>query len=60
MRDSFLFDASLLFFVVWTMTAAALALAAFRHDLIPWKAASDQSRTGLSIRPALPRLRSER
>lgn len=60
MRDSFLFDASSLFFLVWTMTVAALALDAFRRDLIPSKAANDQSRPGPSIRPALARLRSQR
>ncbi len=61
MRDSFLFDASSLFFLVWSMTVAALALAAFRHDLIPSKTASDKSRTGPPVRPALAsHLRSER
>lgn len=50
MRDSLLFDASSLFFLVWTMTVAALALAAFRRDLIPSKAANHQSRTGPSVR----------
>lgn len=61
MRDSFLFDASSLFFLVWTITVAALAFAAFRRDLIPSKAASDESRTGPPVRPALvAHLRSER
>ena len=60
MRESFLFDASSLFFLVWTMTVTALALAAFRHDLIPSKGASGESPTGPSIRPAPARLRSER
>ena len=60
MRDSLLFDASSLFFLVWTMTVAALALAALRRDLIPSKAANDQSRPGPFIRPALARLRSQR
>ena len=60
MHDSFLFDASSLFFLVWTMTVAALALAAFRRDLIPSRAASDQSRSGPVYQAALARLRSER
>ena len=61
MRDSFLFDASSLFFLVWTMTVTALALSAFRRDLIPSKAASEETRTGPPVRPALvARLTSER
>ena len=60
MRDSFLFDASSLFFLVWSMTVGSLALAAFKHDLIPSKTASDVSRTGHPVRPALvARLTSE-
>jgi hypothetical protein len=60
MRDSFLFDASSLFFVVWSLTVTALALATFRRDLIPSKTASDKSRIGPPVRPALVRhLRSE-
>lgn len=60
MRDSFLFDASSLFFLVWSMTIAGFALAAFRRDLIPSKAASDESRYGPPVRPALvARLKSE-
>jgi hypothetical protein len=61
MRESFLFDASSLFFFVWSMTVTALALAAFRHDLIPSKAASEETGTGPSVRPDLvARLTSER
>jgi hypothetical protein len=60
MRDSFLFDASSLFFLVWSMTVTALALAAFKHDLIPSKTASEDPRTGPPVRPALvARLTSE-
>ena len=61
MRESFLFDASSLFFLVWSMTVAALALTAFRHDLIPSKTASNELPTGSPVRPALvARLTSER
>jgi hypothetical protein len=57
MHDSLLFEAGFLFFLVWSMTIVGLALAAFRHDLIPSKATTDKSRSGPPVTPA--RLRSE-
>lgn len=60
MSYSLLFDASSLFFVVWSLTIAAFAMAAFRLDLIPSKTASDKSRIGPPGRPApVAHLRSE-
>jgi hypothetical protein len=36
--DSFLSDAAWLFFAAWTVMVAAVTVAAFGRDLLPWTA----------------------
>jgi hypothetical protein len=42
--DSFLFDASSLFFIVWTLTIMALCAATFGRDVLPSNSAPEGTR----------------
>jgi hypothetical protein len=55
MTDSLLFEVSSIFFVLWTLTIMAVAVAAFGRDLLP-----SNARVGRRLTPHLPSsLRSE-
>jgi hypothetical protein len=40
LTDSFLSNAGWLFFAAWSAMVAAVSIAAFGRELLPWKAAS--------------------
>jgi hypothetical protein len=46
--DSFLFDASSIFFLAWTLTIMGLCVAAFGRDLLPAKVAAKPPRIPLA------------
>jgi hypothetical protein len=54
LSDSFLSNAAWLFFGGWGAIVAAVSIAAFGRDLLPWRAHSNRSYNSRTAEPSRP------